>query len=71
MDLFVNLGSSNESSHHPTNLSFEFSTKFMKGGNYMNSKALLVPIALLQNTNPACKDFGYAEDQACVLYIGV
>lgn len=37
----------------------------------MNAKALLLPIALLQNTNAACKDFGYTEDEACVLYIGV
>jgi hypothetical protein len=43
----------------------------MKGGNYMNAKALLLPIALLQNTNSACKDFGYTEEEACVLYIGV
>jgi hypothetical protein len=43
----------------------------MKGSNYKNSKALLLPIALLQNTNAACKDFGYAEDEACILYIGV
>lgn len=43
----------------------------MKGGNYMNGKALLLPIALLQNTNEACKDLGYAEDQACVINIAV
>lgn len=69
IDLYINVGSSD--SHTPNSTNFEFSTKYMKGGNYMNSKSILLPIALLQNTNAACKDFGYAEDQSCVIYIGV
>ena len=55
----------------PTNETYDFTTKFMKGSNYINGKALLLPIALLQNTNAACKDLGYAEDQACVINIAV
>ena len=71
MDLYINVGTSDPVSQSPNNTNFEFSTKYMKGGNYMNSKSILLPIALLQNTNAACKDFGYAEDQSCVIYIGV
>ncbi len=55
----------------PTNETYNFTTKFMKGGNYMNGKALLLPIALLQNTNSACKDLGYAEEEACVINIAI
>jgi hypothetical protein len=71
MDVYVSLGLTASGGRTPTNASHDFSTRFMKGGNYMNAKALLLPIALLQNTNSACKDFGYAEEDPCVLYIGV
>lgn len=71
MDLFISLGSSEPSSHTPNETTHDFTSKYMRGGNYVNSKGIILPIALLQNTNSACKDFGYAENQACVLYIGV
>jgi hypothetical protein len=71
MDLYVSLGKTASGGRNPINDSHDFSTRFMKGGNYMNAKTLVLPIALLQNTNAACKDFGYAEDDPCVLYIGV
>jgi hypothetical protein len=64
-DLYVSVGKK------PNITDYEFTSKFMKGGNYMQGKALLLPIALLQNTNSACKDLGYAEQDACVLYIAV
>lgn len=55
----------------PDNITYDFTTKFMKGGNYLNGKALLLPIALLKNSNPSCSDLGYAEDDPCVLYIAI
>jgi len=67
----VSLGLTASGGRNPNSTSYDFTSKFMKGGNYMNAKALLLPIALLQNTNSACKDFGYTEEEACVLYIGV
>jgi hypothetical protein len=69
-DIYVALGGS-LAGKRPDNISYDFTTKFMKGGNYMNGKALLLPIALLQNTNSACKDLGYAEEESCILYIGI
>ncbi len=71
MDLFINVGTNDTASHKPDNQHHDFTSKYMVGSNYMNSKAILLPIALLQNTNSACKDFGYAESDSCVLYIGV
>jgi hypothetical protein len=70
-DLYVSLGADAGGGRNPNSTNYDFTSKFMKGGNYMNGKALLLPIALLQNTNSACKDFGYAEEEPCVLYIGV
>jgi hypothetical protein len=55
----------------PTNETYDFTTRFMKGGNYKQGKALLLPTALLANTNPACRDLGYAEEEACVLQLAV
>jgi len=46
MDLYINLGGS-VNGRKPTNESHEFTSKYMKGGNFKNSKAILLPIALL------------------------
>jgi hypothetical protein len=46
-DLFVSLGLTPSGGRNPNSTSYDFTSKFMKGGNYMNAKALLLPIALL------------------------
>jgi hypothetical protein len=66
-DLYITLGENK----YPTNETYDFTTKFMHGANYQQGKAILLPMALLANTNPACKDLGYAENEACVLQIAV
>ena len=67
MDLYISVGQKRSVS----NDSYDFTSKFMKAGNYQQGKALLLPMALIANTNPACKDLGYAEEEACVLQIAV
>ena len=55
----------------PTNETYDFTTKFLRGGNYAHGKSLFLPIALLKTLNPACIDLGYATEGNCILYISV
>jgi len=51
--------------------SADFSTKTLKGENYEKGKTLLVPMQALKAKNPACEDLGFADDNPCVLYVGL
>ena len=68
-DIFI---SAHPSLPHPTNDTYDFTTKFLKGGNYQTGKSILLPMPLLQKSNPSCVDLGYTEKtDPCVIYIGI
>jgi hypothetical protein len=48
-DLYVTVGNKDKDGkkRRPSNETYDFTTKFMQGGNYMNGKALLLPMMLL------------------------
>lgn len=67
-DIFV---SANPNNKNPTNETADFTTKYQTGSNFAKGKTLLIPMKLVINKNPSCKDLGYAEEDPCVIYIGI
>ncbi|CDW71154.1 UNKNOWN [Stylonychia lemnae] len=67
-DIFV---SGHPSKQYPSSEEHDFTTRFQRGENFGRGKALIVPMNLLKEINPSCKDLGYAEDSPCAIYISI